>query len=73
MKENFIKIAVAIVAVIFTSLMIYSIWQESSNPKIELDKAEWQCVKTEPKVRNIIIGGKLMPYTKQECTEYERQ
>ena len=58
-------------ALIFWAMM-YLIWQESTSPKMELNKSEWECVKTETRITNVIIGGKLMPQSNQECVEYKR-
>lgn len=69
------KIATALSVLSFALIfwaMMYLIWQESTSPKMELNKSEWECVKTETRITNVIIGGKLMPQSNQECVEYKR-
>lgn len=69
------KIATALLVLVFALIfwvMMYLIWQESTSPKMELNKAEWECVKTETRITNVIIDGKLMPQSNQECVEYKR-
>ncbi|HCM30978.1 MAG TPA: hypothetical protein DIC32_04630 [Acinetobacter radioresistens] len=69
------KIATALSVLLFALIfwaMMYLIWQESTSPKMELNKSEWECVKTETRITNVIIGGKLMPQSNQECVEYKR-
>lgn len=73
MKDKIIATAAILFAVILTCLIVYAIWQESSSPKMELNKSEWECMKTETRITNVLIGGKLMPQSKQECIEYKRQ
>ncbi|HCL60311.1 MAG TPA: hypothetical protein DHW80_11145 [Acinetobacter sp.] len=72
MKDKIIATVVIILIAAFTCLMVYAIWQESASPKMELNKSEWDCVKTETRITNVIIGGKLMPQSNQECVEYKR-
>lgn len=72
MKDKIIATVVILLVVIFTCLMVYAIWQQSTSPKMELNKSEWECVKTETRATNVIIGGKLMPQSNQECDEYKR-
>ena len=72
MKDKIIATVVIILIAAFTCLMVYVIWQESTNPKMELNKTEWECVKTETRITNVIIGGKLMPQSNRECVEYKR-
>lgn len=72
MKDKIIATVVILLVVIFACLMVYAIWEESTNPKMELNKSEWECVKTETHITNVIIGGKLMPQSNQECVEYKR-
>lgn len=70
------KIATALLILLFSLIfwaMMYLIWQESTSPKMELNKSEWECVKTETRITNVIIGGKLMPQSNQECVEYKRK
>ena len=61
-----------LLSAIFVCLVGYALWQESASPKMELNKSEWDCVKTETRITNVIIGGKLMPQSNQECVEYKR-
>ena len=72
MKDKIIATVVIILISAFSCLMVYAIWEESTNPKMELNKPEWECVKTETRITNVIIGGKLMPQSNQECVEYKR-
>ncbi|WP_179992017.1 MULTISPECIES: hypothetical protein [unclassified Acinetobacter] len=72
MKDKIVALIVVLLIAAFTCLMVYVIWQESTNPKMELNKSEWDCVKTETRITNVIIGGKLMPQSNQECVEYKR-
>ncbi|NGP41021.1 hypothetical protein G4V72_04620 [Acinetobacter sp. GC2] len=70
------KIATALLVLLFALIfwaMMYLIWQESTSPKMELNQSEWDCVKTETRITNVIIGGKLMPQSNQECVEYKRK
>lgn len=72
MKDKIVVLIVVLLIAAFTCLMVYAIWQESTSPKMELNKSEWECVKTETRITNVIIGGKLMPQSNQECVEYKR-
>lgn len=72
MKDKIIATVVILLIAAFACLMVYAIWQESTSPKMELNKTEWECVKTETRITNVIIGGKLMPQSNQECVEYKR-
>lgn len=72
MKDKIVALIVVLLIAAFTCLMVYAIWQESTSPKIDLNKSEWECVKTETRITNVIIGGKLMPQSNQECVEYKR-
>ena len=72
MKDKIIATVVILLIAAFTCLMVYAIWQESTSPKMELNKNEWECVKTETRMTNVIIGGKLMPQPRRECVEYKR-
>lgn len=72
MKDKIIATVFILLAAAFTYLMVYAIWQDSTSPKMELNKSEWECVKTETRITNVIIGGKLMLQSKQECVEYKR-
>lgn len=73
MKDKLIATSVLIVVFLFTCLMIYAIWDDASSPKINLSKSEWECSKTEIRITNVLIGGKLMPQSRQECIEYKQQ
>ena len=72
MKDKIIATVVILLIAAFTCLMVYAIREETTSPKIELNKSEWECAKTETRITNVIIGGKLMPQSKQECVEYKR-
>lgn len=72
MKDKIVALIVVLLIAAFTCLMVYAIWQESTSPKIDLNKSEWECVKTETRITNVVIGGKLMPQSNQECVEYKR-
>ncbi|ENU99615.1 hypothetical protein F969_01373 [Acinetobacter variabilis] len=71
MKDKIVALIVVLLIAVFTCLMVYAIWQESTSPKMELNKSEWECVKKETRITNVIIGGKLMPQSNQECVEYK--
>lgn len=72
MKDKIIATVVILLIAAFTCLMLYAIWEESTSSKMELNKSEWECAKTETRITNVIIGGKLMPQSNQECVEYKR-
>lgn len=69
------RIAIAmslIIGVFFICFIIYAIWQESTSPKMELNKSEWECVKTETRMIPMLVGKVVVPQPRRECVEYKR-
>lgn len=72
MKDKIIATVVILLIAAFTCLMVYAIWQESTSPKIDLNKSEWECVKTETRMVPMLVGKVVVPQPRRECVEYKR-
>ena len=76
MKDETKSRIAILIALIAASAVIcfimYAIWQESTNPKMELNKSEWECVKTETRMIPMLVGKVVVPQPRQECVEYKR-
>ena len=72
MKYKIIATAVTLLIAAFVCLMVYGIWEESTSPKIDLNKSEWECVKTETRMTPMLVGKVVVPQPRQECVEYKR-
>lgn len=72
MRDKIIATVVILLIAAFTCLMVYAIWQESTSPKIDLNKSEWECVKTETRMVPMLVGKVVVPQPRRECVEYKR-
>lgn len=72
MKDKIIATVIILLIAAFACLMVYAIWQESTSPKMELNKSEWECVKTETRMIPVLVGKVVVPQSNQECVEYKR-
>lgn len=72
MRDKILATVTILLTVIFTCLMVYAIWQESTSSKMELNKSQWGCVKTETRMIPMLVGKVVVPQPRQECVEYKR-
>ena len=71
-KSRIAILITLITASAFICFIIYAIWQDSTNPKIEINKSEWECVKIETRMIPMLVGKVVVPQPRRECVEYKR-
>ncbi|MBP3075288.1 hypothetical protein C2U65_10920 [Acinetobacter baumannii] len=71
MRLPIVEAIIMLVIVLCFIFFGFQIWKEFTSQKIELNKDEWICSKSEVSVQNIMIGGKLMPQAINKCVEYK--